>query len=92
MRGPGGQEMLLPASLEGEGWDGGGTGQNQVCPRDQAAQEAWAAGGHGRNALSLEAKQMHPVLPQNGAHTPGWCPRLVPTAAGELYYRDLSCT
>lgn len=91
MRGPRGQEMLLPASLEGEGWDGGDRPESG-CLVIQAAQESWAAGGHGRNALSLEAKQMHSVLPQNGAHTPGWCPRLVPTAAGELYYRVLSCT
>ena len=79
-RGPGGQERLRPASLEGEGWGDGGTGQNRVCPRDQAAQEAWAAGAHGRNALRLQAKWVHPVLPQNGTHTPGWCPQLVPTA------------
>ena len=31
----------------GEGWGDGGTGQNRVCPRDQAAQEAWAAGAEG---------------------------------------------
>ena len=63
-RGPRGQEVLLPASLEAEHWEDGGTGQNRVCPRDQAAQEAWAAVGHGRNTLRLEAKWVHPVLPK----------------------------
>lgn len=87
--GPRGQEMLLPASLEAERWEGGGTGQNRVCPHDQAAQEAWAAGGHGRNTLRLEAKWVHPVLPQNGAHTPGWRPRLLTSLAVELCYRGL---
>lgn len=83
-RGPRGQEVLVPASLEAERWEDGGTGQNRVCPHDQATQEAWAAGGHGCNTLRLEAKWVHPVLPQNGARTPGWRPRLFTSLAAEL--------